>query len=140
MKKSYIFILAALMMVCAQGCENKNNPTPGGNTIDNQDLLKTWKVSLAQEGTLDVTAEFSAYRIAFADDGTNKTVTLTDRQGTTTTGTWAISADNTEITLTINGTSTKLTGVSIASNQLRYTGSETGKTGQVTIIFTLSPA
>lgn len=141
MKKSYVFILAALLMVFTQSCGKKSDPAPsGGGTITNQDLLKTWKVSEALEGTLDITAEFTAYRITFADDGTNKTVTLTNRQGTTTTGTWAISTDNTEITLTTGGTSIKLTGVSITASQLKYTGNETGKTGQVAVSFTLTPA
>lgn len=139
MKKQYIFVVLALLMLFTQACKKKNdNPAPG---IDNQDLLKAWKISKALENTLDITSEFSQYKITFADDGTNKTFTLVNRQGTTQTGAWTIAGDKTSITLSVSGGATiTLSGVSFNAGELKYKSDETGKAGNVTIDFTLVPA
>ena len=90
---------------------------------------------------MDVTAEYTVYRITFADDGTTKSYTLVDRAGTTTTGVWTITGDKTSITLTpSSGTAVTLTGVTFSASELKYTGSDTGKAGAVTLNFTLIPA
>lgn len=141
-KHSYVVCLLALLMFTAQSCKKKSDPAPAGTSISHPDLLNTWKVSKVLEGSIDVTTAFDAYRITFADDGTNKTYTLIDRQGTTTEGAWAIDTGSTEITLSPTGGATvvKLTGVKIAADKLEYVGSTTGKTGQVSLSFTLIPA
>lgn len=142
MKTRHIFLaLVALVAVFSQSCKKSNDGGDNGPVIENQELLKTWKVSKAMEGTIEVTAEFSQYRLTLADDGTTKSYTLVDRSGTSSEGSWAISADKTELTLTpSSGTAVKLTAVSFNANELKYQGSTTGKAGQVTISFTLVPA
>lgn len=142
MKTRHIFLaLVALVAVFSQSCKKSNDGGDNGPVIENQELLKTWKVSKAMEGTIEVTAEFSQYRLTLADDGTTKSYTLVDRSGTSSEGSWVISADKTELTLTpSSGTAVKLTAVSFNANELKYQGSTTGKAGQVTISFTLVPA
>lgn len=139
MKKQYIFLVLALLMVFTQACKKKkDNPVPA---IENRDLLKAWKISKALENALDVTSEFSQYKITFADDGTNKTFILVNRQGTTQTGSWTIAGDKTSITLSVSGGATiTLFGVSFNAGELKYQSDETGKAGNVTIGFTLVPA
>ncbi|WP_299458568.1 lipocalin family protein [uncultured Microscilla sp.] len=140
MKRTHIFlVLVAMVAVFSQSCKKKNdNPAP---TIENPELLKAWKVSQALEGTLDVTAEFSQYRLTLADDGTTKSYTLVDRTGTSSTGTWALSTDKTTLTLTpASGTAVTYSSVSFSASELKYQGSTTGKGGSVTINFVLVPA
>lgn len=139
MKKSYILMLLVVVFATLQGCKKSNdNPTP---TIENTDLLRAWKVSSVLEGTLDITAQYTAYKLTFADDGTTKSYTLVDRSGNTTAGTWAITSDKTSITLTpSSGTATTFSSVSFSATELKYTGDDTGKTGAVTLNFTLVPA
>jgi len=141
MKKTVLYLSIALALVFAQACNKGNNdPGPQGSTT-NPTLLKTWKASAVLEGNLDITSEFSNYRITFSESGSNKTFILVDRQGVSTTGTWSISTDETKITLDVTGGATiSLAGVSIGTNQLKYTADEVGKTGQVTLSFTLVPA
>ena len=133
--------MLALVMVFTQACNNGGDtPTPQGETT-NPNLLKTWKASSVLEGTLDITSEFSSYRLTLAESGSDKTFTLIDRQGTSATGTWSISTDETTITLSVaGGASITLSGVSISANELKYTAAETGKNGQVNLSFTLIPA
>jgi hypothetical protein len=141
MKTRHIFLaLLALVAVFTQSCK-KSEGGDNGPTIDNQELLKTWKVSKAMEGTIDVTAEFTQYRLTLADDGTTKSYTLVDRSGTSTTGSWTLSDDKTSLTITpSSGTAVTFTAVSFNTDQLQYQGTTTGKAGQVTISFTLVPA
>lgn len=139
MKALYIIMLAAVLGLTACGNNSTNNdPVPGSTT--NQDLLKTWKVSTALEGSLDVSNEFSQYRLTFEETNNNKSFTLIQRDGTSLSGTWTISADQTTITLTTNGNTITLNGVSITANELKYTTDEQGKTGLVNLSFTLIPA
>ncbi|EAY32047.1 lipocalin family protein [Microscilla marina] len=139
MKKVSIFlVLIAMVAVFTQSCKKKDNPGP---TIENTELHKTWKVSNALEGTLDVTAQFTQYRLTLADDGTTKSYTLVDRTGTSTTGTWALSTDKTSLTLTpASGTALVYNSVEFSNAELKYQGNETGKSGNVSISFTLVPA
>ena len=143
MKKSYIlFVLLALVMVFTQACNNgggDNNNTTNPSTT-NQDLLKTWKASSVLEGSLDITSEFSQYRITFSETNGSKDFTLVQRDGTSLTGTWSLSTDNTTITLTTGGNTITLSGVSISATQLKYTADEQGKAGTVNLSFTLIPA
>jgi hypothetical protein len=141
MKTRHIFLaLLALVAVFTQSCK-KSEGGDNGPTIDNQEVLKTWKVSKAMEGTIDVTAEFTQYRLTLADDGTTKSYTLVDRSGTSTTGSWTLSDDKTSLTITpSSGTAVTFTAVSFNTDQLQYQGTTTGKAGQVTISFTLVPA
>lgn len=140
MKTRHIFLaLLALVAVFTQSC--KKDDGNNGPTIANQELLKAWKVSSAMEGTIDVTAEFTQYRLTLADDGTTKSYTLVDRSGTSTTGTWTLSDDKTSLTITpSSGTAVTFTAVSFSASELKYQGTTTGKAGQVTISFTLVPA
>lgn len=142
MKTRHIFLaLLALVAVFTQSCKKSNDGGDNGPVIENQELLKEWKVSKALEGTIEVTAEFSQYRLTLADTGTDKTYTLVDRSGTSTTGAWTLSDDKTSLTLTpSSGTAVTFTAVSFSADQLQYQGSTTGKAGQVTISFTLVPA
>ncbi|EAY24829.1 lipocalin family protein [Microscilla marina] len=140
MKRTHLFlVLVAMVAVFSQSCKKKNDDN--GPVIENTELLKAWKVSNALEGTLDVTAEFSQYRLTLANDGTTKSYTLVDRSGTSTTGTWALSTDKTSLTLTPStGTAITYSAVSFSATELKYQGSTTGKGGSVTINFTLVPA
>lgn len=139
MKALYIILLAAVLGLTACGNNNSNNdPVPGGTT--NQELLKTWKVSMALEGTIDISNEFSQYRLTLEEANNNNKFILVQRDGTSLTGSWAISADQTTITLTTNGNTITLSGVSITANELKYTTDEQGKTGLVNLSFTLIPA
>lgn len=139
MKKTHIFlVLIAMVALFAQSCKKKDNPGP---TIENTDLLRAWKVSKALEGTLEVTSEFTQYRLTLADDGTTKSYTLVDKSGTSTTGTWALSTDKSSLTLTpASGTAITYTNVKFSATELTYTGQITGKNGNVDISFTLIPA
>lgn len=139
MKKYIVLTLVAAFMVFAQACKKSdNNPTPTSTTDPN--LLNTWKVSQVLENALDITAEFTQYRITFAESGSDKTYTLVDRQGTTSTGTWSISTDGSTITLTSGSSTVTLTGVSISASELKYGAAEAGKAGSVNLSFTLIPA
>lgn len=127
-----------MVALFAQGCKKKSDPSP---TIENTELLNTWKVSNALEGTIDVTAQFTQYRLTLADDGTTKSYTLVDRTGTSTKGTWTLSGDKTSLTLTPDsGTAITYSSVSFSATELKYSGQETGKAGNVNISFTLIPA
>ena len=139
MRKYIVLALVAAVMVIVQACGGggDNNPTPTSTT--NANLLKTWKVSQVLENTLNITAEFTQYRITFAESGTNKTYTLVDRQGTSTNGTWTQSGDGSTITLTAGSSSVTLNGVTISASQLQYTADEAGKAGAVSLSFTLIP-
>ncbi|OJJ19553.1 hypothetical protein BKI52_22360 [marine bacterium AO1-C] len=141
MKKYIVFTLVAAVMVLMQACGGggNDNPTPTSTTDPN--LLNTWKVSQVLENSLDITSEFTQYRITFAESGSSKTYTLVSRTGTTSTGTWALSTDGTSITLTPSGgTAVTLSGVSITATQLKYNADEAGKAGNVNLAFTLIPA
>lgn len=143
--KFLLFAICALFVATLASCGGGgDDPTPsggGGGTTTNSDLLDTWKVSAVKEGTQDITAAFSAYRITFADDNGTKSFTLINRQGNTLTGTWALSSNETDLTLTFSDNTTlKLTNVSISSSKLSYTADEQGKTGPVSLSFTLIPA
>lgn len=143
MRKYITLALVAAVMVLFQACGGGGDNGGGGTTpsTTNEDLLKTWKASSVLENTLDITSEFTQYRITFADANSSKTYTLVDRQGTSSTGTWALSTDGSTLTLTPSGgTAVTLTGVSITATQLKYTAPETGKAGAVTLSFTLVPA
>ncbi|HAS40726.1 MAG TPA: hypothetical protein DCS93_09620 [Microscillaceae bacterium] len=130
-------MMAILLVMPA--CNNSNDtPTPGNTT--NQNLLKTWKASQVLEGSLDVTGEFGQYRLTLAEANGNKTFTLIKRDGTSLTGSWEISADETTITLTANSNTITLSGVSVSASELKYTTDEQGKTGIVNLSFTLVPA
>ncbi|WP_075164021.1 lipocalin family protein [Microscilla marina] len=147
MKKIFLFSIIALVMVFTQACKKGGNdnpaptPTPPGGGATNQNLLKTWKVSSVMEGNLDVTSEYSSYFLVLTESDGNKVFTLIDHQGNNTEGTWSITTDETTITLNeTEGATTTLSAVSISASQLKYTTSETGKTGQVTLSFTLIPS
>lgn len=142
MRKYITLALVAAVMVLFQACGGGGDNGGGGTpSTTNEDLLKTWKASSVLENTLDITSEFTQYRITFADANSSKTYTLVDRQGTSTTGTWALSTDGTTITLTPSGGSAvTLSGVSITATQLKYTAPEAGKAGTVNLSFTLVPA
>ncbi|HAS46428.1 MAG TPA: hypothetical protein DCS93_38460 [Microscillaceae bacterium] len=138
MKKYIVLTLVAAVMVLVQACGGSDdNPTPGSSTDTN--LLKTWKVSQVLENSLDITAEFTQYRITFAESGTTKTYTLVDRQGTSSNGSWSQSTDGSTITLTAGGSSVTLTGVTITATQLKYSADEAGKAGAINLSFTLIP-
>lgn len=139
MKKLPVLLLLTLVLGFTVSCKKKTNPTPTSST--NQNLLKTWKPSKVLENTLDVTSSFSAYRITFEEANGEKKFTLVDRQSKTLTGTWAIASDETTITLTFADKSTKVfSSVSIAAGELKYTGKEQGKAGDVSVTFVLVPA
>lgn len=142
MKKIALYISIVCTVVFVQACKKGgSDPTPTNNTTTNQDLLNTWKVSQVLEGSLDITGEFTQYRITFAESNGQKNFTLVDRQGTSTNGTWTISTNNTTITLSLSDSnSITLNGVSINASQLKYTADEQGKTGAVNLSFTLVPA
>ena len=93
------------------------------------------------ENTLDITSSFSAYRITFEETNGEKKFTLVDRQSTTSTGTWAISTDETTITLTYADKSAQtFSAVTIGESELKYTSKEKAKSGEVSVAFTLVPA
>lgn len=137
MKKSHIFlVLVALVMVFGQSCKKKDDPI---QIVENQDLLGVWKATNVLEGSLDVTSEYSNYLLTFADDLTTKSYVLVDRLSTSSKGTWSISTDKTTITLTPeSGTAKTISAVSFSATELKYTSEETGKSGQVTLSFTLT--
>ncbi|HAS46581.1 MAG TPA: hypothetical protein DCS93_39225 [Microscillaceae bacterium] len=142
MKKTHIIILWTLLIGLAlQSCNNTtNDPAPTGTTT-NANLLNTWKVSQVLEVGADVTTAYTSYRITFAEANGQQTFNLTTRTGTTQTGTWALSTDQTTLTLTLaDGTSLTFSGVNISASELKYTSSEAGKTGSVSVNFTLIPA
>jgi hypothetical protein len=130
-----------LVTMGLSSCKKSNDaPSPAAGGTANANLLKTWKVSEVLEGTIDVTSEFNQYRLTFAEADGNKTFTLVKRDGTTVTGTWSISDDETSIDLTENGNTTRLSGLSISASTLKYSADETGKTGAIQLAFTLMPA
>lgn len=142
MKKTHIIIFWALLLgLSLQSCNNASNgPAPAGSTT-NAHLLKTWKTSQVLEASTNVTAAYASYGITFEEVNGQKNFSLVNRTGTTQTGTWNLSTDQTTLTLTLaDGTSITLSGVSISANELKYTSNETGKTGNVNIDFTLIPA
>ncbi|OJJ22076.1 hypothetical protein BKI52_08535 [marine bacterium AO1-C] len=139
MRTSYIWGLVMVIFLAFPACKNSDNtPTPGNTT--NQNLLKTWKVSQVLEGSLNITSEFSQYRLMLNEANGNKDFTLVQRDGTSITGSWGISTDETTITLTTNGNTITLSGVSISASELKYTADEQGKAGAVSLAFTLVPA
>ena len=140
MKKIHIIILWALFALASQSCNNATvDPTQTGSTT-NADLLKAWKASQVTEGSTDVTSAYASYRITFEETNGQKTFSLTTRTGTTQTGSWALSTDQTTLTLTLaSGGSITLSGVVISATELKYTSNETGKTGSVNVSFTLIP-
>ncbi|OJJ22078.1 hypothetical protein BKI52_08545 [marine bacterium AO1-C] len=139
MKTSYIWGLVMIIFLTLPACKNSDNtPTPG-NTA-NQNLLKTWKVSQVLEGSLDITSEFIQYRLTLNEANGSKDFTLIQRDGTSITGSWDISTDETTITLTTSGNAIILNGVSISASELKYTADEQGKAGVVNLSFTLAPA
>ena len=138
MKISYIWGLIMVALLVMPACNNSNdNPTP--NPI-NPNLLNIWKVAQVLEGSLDVSSEFSQYRLTLAEASGNKTFTLIKRDGTSLTGSWDISTDETTITLTASGNTITFNNVSITAGELKYTAEEQGKTGTVNLSFTLIPA
>ena len=140
MKKSYIWILLLASFVGFTACKKSNdNPTPTPGSTTNQNLLKTWKVSSVTEGSLDITSEFSQYRLTFTETNDTKEFTLVQRDGTSVSGSWAISSDETTITLTTNGNTITLSGVSITASELKYATDEQGKAGAVNLNFVLIP-
>ncbi|OJJ22080.1 hypothetical protein BKI52_08555 [marine bacterium AO1-C] len=139
MKALYSLVLALGVIVALQACKkNDNTPTPGD--ITNQNLLKAWKVSQVLEGSLDVTSAFSQYRLTLEETNGSKTFTLVKRDGTSLTGSWDISTDETTITLTATGNTITLSSVSISDSELKYTAEEQGKAGTVNVNFILIPA
>ena len=145
MRKTIIFFAWCVLSVfaftsCGGGSDDTPTPTPGSTTT-NANLLKNWKASQVLEGTLDITSEFASYRIQFEDTNNEKKFTLTNRQGTSLSGTWALSTDETTLTLTFaDGTTLTLNNVSISASELKYKADEQGKAGAVTLSFTLIPA
>lgn len=132
-------LVYALLLTILFACNNADDPAPNGTS--NPDLLKTWKVSQVLEETLNITSEFTQYRITFAESGADKTYTLVDRQGTSSTGSWSLSTDGITLNLTpLGGTVITLTGVTISVSELKYVVPEASKTGIVTLSFTLVPA
>ncbi|OJJ19186.1 hypothetical protein BKI52_20455 [marine bacterium AO1-C] len=142
MKKTHIVILWALLIGLAlQSCNNTNNDPAPTSTTTNANLLNTWKASQVLESGTDITTAYASYRITFAEASGQQTFSLTTRTGTTQTGTWVLSTDQTTLTLTLaDGTSLTFSGVSISASELKYTSNETGKTGSVSVNFTLIPA
>lgn len=141
MKISYIWMALILATMGLSSCKKSSDaPSPIAGGTANTNLLKTWKVSEVLEGTIDITSEFSQYSLTFAEADGNKTYTLVKRDGTTVTGIWSISDDETSIDLTENGTTTRLSGLSISASTLKYSADETGKTGTIKLAFTLIPA
>lgn len=141
MKQFSIIFLAVMTLFFFQACKKKSNPSPANSNV-NQNLLKTWKVSKALESSssADISAEYASYKITFQAEGGSKQYTLVNRQGTSKTGVWVISTDETKITLTpTGGASTSLTNVSIGANELKYETLEKGKTGEVKVLLTLIP-
>lgn len=142
MKKTYIALCLAMITVVIQACKKNNDaPNPASTSTTNQNLLNTWKASQVLEGSLDVTAEFSTYRLTLNESNGQKTFSLTNQQGTTVTGAWSIATDQTTITLNpTGGTDIVLTNVSVSASELKYNGQVQGKTGNLTLSFTLIPA
>ncbi len=136
MKICYII---ALVVVGLTAC-NKGGSDPAPSTTTNQNLLKTWKASQVLEGTLNITNEFGQYRLTLEETNGTKSFRLVQRDGTSLTGSWEISTDETTLTLTASGNTLTLSGVSISANELKYTTAEQGKTGTVNLNFTLVPA
>lgn len=142
MKKTYIIILWVMIALVSQSCNNADTPNPVlPGTTTNADLLKTWKASQVTEGSTDVTTSYASYRITFEEANGLKTFSLTTRTGTIEVGSWALSTDQTTLTLTLaSGGEINLTGVVISASELKYTSNETGKTGSVNVSLTLIPA
>ena len=136
MKTLYIVVLLAIGLAACKN--NSSDPAPGNTT--NQNLLNTWKVSQVLEGALDITSEFSQYRLTFEESNGSKNFTLVKQDGTSFTGSWEISTDETTITLTTNGNVVTLSGVRISASELKYATDEDGKTGLVRLNFVLGPA
>ncbi len=107
-------ILFAFMLVIS-GCGSKTvEPTAAEN------LTKTWNVSIAKEGGTQVYQKggasnaipgYSGYKLSLTAPSA---VTLTTVDGSTFTGTWALSADNKTLTLSTlkNSANTVPTGTS----------------------------
>lgn len=102
MRKSFLYlpILFAFMLVAISCGKTAPEPTATEN------LTKTWTVSIAKEATLQVYQKggttntvpgYSGYRLGL---GAASAATLTAVDGTTFTGTWALSSDNKTLTLT----------------------------------------
>jgi hypothetical protein len=103
MRKSllYLPILFAFMLV-AISCGKTATPEPTAT----ENLTKTWTVSIAKEAgtqvyqkgvTTNTVPGYSGYRLGLA---AASAATLTAVDGTTFTGTWALSSDNKTLTLT----------------------------------------
>jgi hypothetical protein len=102
MRKSFLYlpILFAFMLV-AISCGKTATPEPTAT----ENLTKTWTVSIAKEagtqvyqkgGTTNTVPGYSGYRLGLA---TASAATLSAVDGTTFTGTWALSSDNKTLTL-----------------------------------------
>jgi hypothetical protein len=102
MRKSFLYlpILFAFVLV-AISCGKTATPEPTAT----ENLTKTWTVSIAKEagsqvyqkgGTTNTVPGYSGYRLGLA---AASAATLTAVDGTTFTGTWALSSDNKALTL-----------------------------------------
>ena len=97
----YLPILFAFMLAVIS-CGKTATPEPTAT----EKLTKSWSVSIAKEGGTQVYQKggssntvpgYSGYRLSLA---TANAATLTAVDGTTFTGTWALSSDNKTLTLT----------------------------------------
>lgn len=145
MNRLYIYLWVLVLVVLIQACGGKDDqldPIPGSGK---QLLLvqngTAWKVSRVLSATnINVTAEYTAYRITFEDTDGTKRFTLVNRQGVTQPGTWSISGDETTITLNFaDGNTQTLSSVTVGAGDLQYTTEEQSKTGALKLFFKLIP-
>ncbi|MDZ7896798.1 MAG: hypothetical protein U5N85_02060 [Arcicella sp.] len=95
-------IFFAFMMVLSGCGKTVVDPTP------TELLTKTWSVNVAKHdgtqvyqksATTNIDAGYTNYRLALTGTGTNLSASLTAKDNTTFTGTWALSSDNKTLTL-----------------------------------------
>lgn len=95
-------ILFAFIMVLSGCGKTTVDPTP------TELLTKTWSVDIAKHdgtqvfkkgATSNVDDGYKNYRLSLSGTGTNLIASLTARDNTTFTGTWALSSDNKTLTL-----------------------------------------
>lgn len=127
--------LMGLFVLLATSCNNNNNaPTP--NTTN--EIIGKWKAQKVTDETnnMDLTAQYNQYSLEIKGDNSYN---LTQKDGSSESGSWSLSSDGTIINLSPSSGGFKaLTQVNTNNNQLQFKATENDqKTGQIILAFVL---
>jgi hypothetical protein len=147
--KNNILYLCIVIVLLGSSCK-KNNPAPAPSQKAAL-LVKTWKVNKVTDAGQNrviyqnplpagssVSEDYSRYQFSFS----SKTYSHVDKTGTSSSGSWELSADETKLILDkgVAGKETVLTIGELSGSSLKYGFTESSsKTGNRELSFELTP-